>query len=40
MQAGAYAIRVNGPGESKKVIEAVIACLGQMDQPDSSETCQ
>jgi phosphomannomutase len=40
MQAGAYAIRVNGPGESKKVIEAVIGCLGQMHQPDSSETCQ
>jgi phosphomannomutase len=38
MQAGAFAIRVNGPNESKKVIEAVIGCLGQMAQPDSSET--
>jgi phosphomannomutase len=38
MQAGAFAIRVNGPDESKKVIEAVIGCLGQMAQPDSSET--
>jgi phosphomannomutase len=40
MQAGAYAIRVNGPAESKKVIEAVIGCLGQMPQSDSSETCK
>jgi phosphomannomutase len=40
MQAGAYAIRVNGPGESKKVIEAVIGCLGLMAQPDSSGTHQ
>jgi phosphomannomutase len=40
MQAGAFAIRVDGPGESKKVIEAVIGCLGQMAQPDSSETSQ
>ncbi|MDQ2832831.1 MAG: HAD-IIB family hydrolase [Acidobacteriota bacterium] len=40
MQAGAFAIRVNGPDESKKVIEAVIGCLGQMAQPDSSETFQ
>lgn len=38
MQAGAYSIRVNGPAESKKVIEAVIGSLGQMPQPDSSET--
>ena len=38
MQAGAYAIRVNGPAESKKVIEAIIGCLGQMAQPDSSDT--
>ncbi len=40
MQAGAYSIRVNGPGESRKVIEAIIGCIGQMAQPDSSETCK
>jgi phosphomannomutase len=38
MQAGAYSIRVNGPSESRKVIEAVIGSLGTMPQPASSET--
>jgi phosphomannomutase len=37
-QAGVYSIRVNGPAETKKVIEAIVGCLGQMPQPDSSET--
>jgi phosphomannomutase len=37
-QAGVYSIRVNGPAESKKVVEAIIGALGKMPQPDSSET--
>jgi phosphomannomutase len=39
-QAGAYSIRVAGPAESKKVIEAIVGCLGKMPQPESSETSQ
>lgn len=36
-EAGALSIQVSGPHETKRVIETIVACLGDIDSPAGSE---